>query len=54
MRPRTEPCGCKSTDTQWTHLCAEHLREFDDTHQRWHAEHEQARARKEPACPTQS
>ena len=40
MKARTEPCGCKSDDRRWLHLCDEHRREHDDTHERWQRERE--------------
>ncbi len=39
MRPRIEPCGCQSADTQWTRLCAQHKHEHDDLHARAQREH---------------
>lgn len=38
MKPRTEPCGCKSDDSRWLRLCEPHRREHDETHERWQRE----------------
>jgi hypothetical protein len=40
-RPHREPCGCASTDRQWTTWCEQHRAEHEATRTRWHEEHVQ-------------
>lgn len=41
MRTQKHPCGCVSELLReaWVSLCPKHEAEFQETHQRWAAEH---------------
>lgn len=32
-------CKCRSNDRKWLEMCPEHFAEWQDTHNRWQAEH---------------